>query len=57
MQLQRQWDAGLDFLSTFQIPVMPELPVLDFSSMVFTVIGVSLLWLVGNGLLLRNQTK
>lgn len=59
MQLQGQWDAWLDILATFQIPAMPELAFLDFSSLVtlFMVIGVSLLWLIGNGLLLRNHTK
>ena len=57
MQLQRQWNAWLALLSTFQIPAIPELPVIQGSSlfMVLTVIGVSLVWLIGNGLLLRNQ--
>jgi hypothetical protein len=56
-QLQSQWDAWLDLLSTFQFPTMPELPVIDVSSlfMMVTVSCICLLWLVGNVLLLRNQ--
>ena len=57
MQLQSQWDVWLDLLSTFQFPAIPELPVIELSRLfiLFTVIGVSLLWLIGNVLLLRNQ--
>ncbi|MGH9879564.1 MAG: anti-sigma factor family protein [Nitrososphaerales archaeon] len=59
IQVQSQWAAWLDMLSQFQVPVMPEIPVIELSSLViaFTLVGVSLLWLVGNGLLLRNQIK
>ena len=59
IQVQSQWTAWLDMLSQFQVPVMPEIPVIELSSLViaFTLVGVSLLWLVGNGLLLRNQIK
>jgi hypothetical protein len=59
LQIQSQWMVWLDMLSTFRLPGIPEIPVIDFSSlfMSFTVIGVSLLWLIGNGLLLRNQMK
>ena len=59
VQLQNQWRAALDMLSTLQIPTMPEIPVVDVSNLfaMLIVIGVSLLWLVGNGLLLRNQVK
>jgi hypothetical protein len=58
-QLQSQWMAWLDILSTFQLPTMPEIPVVELSSLVITLTlaGASLLWLVGNGLLLRNQIK
>lgn len=57
--LQSQWMAWLDQLSTFQFPAIPEIPVVELSSlfMVFIVIGVCVLWLIGNGLLLRNQMK
>jgi hypothetical protein len=59
LQLQSQWRAWLDALSTFSLPPIPEIPLMDVSSLfaVVVVIGVSLLWLVGNGLLLRNRTK
>ena len=59
LQLQSQWMAWLDMLSTFQLPAIPEIHVVELSSlfMILTVIGVSLLWLVGNGLLLRDQIK
>jgi hypothetical protein len=59
LQLQSQWMIWLDMLSQFRTPTMPEIPAIELSSlgMIFTVIGVSLLWLVGNRLLLGNQTK
>ena len=59
LQLQSQWMVWLDMLSTFQFPAIPEIHVVELSSlfMILTVIGVSLLWLVGNGLLLRDQIK
>jgi anti-sigma factor RsiW len=55
LQFQSQWAVWLDMLSTIQLPATPELPVIELSSlfMLLTVIGVSLLWLIGNGLLLR----
>ncbi len=58
-ELQTQWMVWLDTLSTFQIPVIPEIPTPQFSSLVilFTLAGTSMFWLVGNGLLLRNQIK
>jgi len=59
LQLQSQWAAWLDMFSTFQIPPLPQLPALEISSLVLTLTlaGVSVLWLVGNGLLLRNKIK
>lgn len=59
MQLQSQWATWLDLLSSLTFPAMPEIPVIEVSSlfMIFMVIGVFLVWLVGNGLLLRNQLK
>lgn len=59
LQLQNQWRIWLDVLSTFQLPAIPEIPVVNVSNLIMIgiVIGVSLLWLVGNGLLLRNQMK
>jgi len=67
LEMQSQWIAWLNALSTlrldsgqaFQLPSLPEIPVLEFSSLfiALTLAGVSMLWLVGNGLLLRNQMK
>ena len=59
VQVQSQWMAWLDTLSIFQLPSIPEISVFEFSSLILTLIlaGVSILWLVGNGLLLRNQIK
>lgn len=64
-QVQSQWTAWLDTLSTlrlsprqaFQLPAFPQLPALEISSLMLTLTlaGVSMLWLVGNGLLLRNE--
>jgi hypothetical protein len=55
-ELQAQWLAWLDLSSQLQIPSVPEIPVLELSSMVMllTLAGVSTLWIVGNGLLLRK---
>jgi len=62
LQIQSQWTAWLDILSLrsqIQIPTLPEIPVVELSSLVITLTlaGISMLWLVGNGLLLRNQIK
>jgi anti-sigma factor RsiW len=59
LRLQSQWNVWLALLSTFKLPTLPELPTLEISSLVFTLVlaGVSILWLVGNGLLLRNKIK
>jgi len=58
IQLQSQWRTWLDMLSQIQMPPIPsfsfELPSLYLVS---AVAAVSVLWLVGNGLLLRNQIK
>ena len=66
-RLQSQWITLLNLLSTlrlssgqvFHFPTMPALPPLEISSLVITLTlaGVSTLWLVGNGLLLRNKMK
>jgi len=58
LQFQSQWIAMLDIFSNLQLPALPQMPVIEISSLVLTMtlIGVSALWLVGNGLLLRRQT-
>ncbi len=59
IRLQSQWVLWLDMLSQLRMPVMPEIPIIEVSSLYFllTLAGVSMVWLVGNGLLLRNQIK
>lgn len=59
LQLQTQWTSWLDRLTQFQFPTMPEIPVIELSSwfVMLMVAGVSVLWLVGNRLLLRNQNR
>jgi predicted anti-sigma-YlaC factor YlaD len=59
LQMQTQWMTWVNMLSQFQVPSLPEIPVIELSSLsvMLTVIGTSLLWLVGNRLLLRNQMK
>lgn len=57
-EIQSQWTAWLDTLSQFQLPTLPTIPF-ELSSiyLVSAVVGAFMLWLVGNGLLLRNQIK
>lgn len=57
LQLQTQWTSLFDLITNYQLPSLPQLPPLEISSLVLTLTlaGVSMLWLVGNGLLLRNQ--
>jgi hypothetical protein len=57
--LQVQWTAWLDMLSQLQLPSIPQTPSIEISSLMlaWTVLGASLFWLIGNGLLLRNQMK
>ena len=59
IQAQSQWAAWLDMLSQLQLPTIPEIPVVEVSSLVITLTlaSASILWLVGNGLLFRNQIK
>jgi hypothetical protein len=58
IQLQSQWRTWLDMLSQFQLSI-PQLPSLEIPGLMLTLtlLGASFLWLVGNGLLLRNQMK
>ncbi|MBV6449997.1 MAG: hypothetical protein MHPDNHAH_00715 [Anaerolineales bacterium] len=57
LQLQSQWALFFDTITTYQLPTLPQLPPLEISTFVLslTLAGASLLWLVGNGLLLRKQ--
>ena len=61
IQLQTQWTTWLDMLSLrsqFKFPTLPTISI-ELSSLylISAVVGVSMLWLVGNGLLLRNKIK
>ncbi len=58
-QIQTQWTIWLDQLSTLNLPTFQpmNLPAFEMSSLLFTLAGVSVLWILGNGLLLRNQMK
>lgn len=59
LRLQAQWLAWLKLFSTLELPALPQIPTLEVSSLLLTLTlaGVSLLWLVGNGLLLRKQIR
>ncbi len=66
IQIQSQWTAWLDTLSTLRLSSgqaiqIPTLPTFSFELsslyLMSALVVVSMLWLVGNGLLLRNQTK
>ena len=59
LRFQLQWITMLGNFSSIQLPTMPQLPAVEISSIMLTLTlaGVSLLWLVGNGLLLRRQSK
>jgi hypothetical protein len=58
-QLQIKLMTWQEIIPAFQMPVPLEIPTLQLSSLVilFTLACASILWLVGNGLLLRNQIK
>ena len=64
IQLQTQWTTWLDTLSTLRLSSgqafqMPTLPTLSFELsslyLMSALVVVSMLWLVGNGLLLRQR--
>lgn len=59
IQIQTRWLTLLDSFTDYQIPTLPQLPTLEISTLMLslTLAGASLLWLVGNGLLLRRQIK
>jgi hypothetical protein len=57
-QLQSQWLTLLDTFTNYQFPAF-SLPPLQIPTLTLslTLAAASLLWLVGNGLLLRKQIK
>jgi hypothetical protein len=58
IQLQTQWVTWLNMLSQFQMPTLPTISFqLSSLYLISALVFASMLWLVGNGLLLRNQIK
>ncbi|NOH01649.1 MAG: hypothetical protein HND47_06650 [Chloroflexi bacterium] len=60
-ELQSIWASWLDALSNYQLPNyqftdLPTYPV-ELSTLFIALAIVSIFWIFGNGLLLRNQTK
>jgi len=61
--IQSQWMTLLNQLAALNLPTFTlqpstfNLPVFEMSSLLFTLAGMSILWILGNGLLLRNQMK
>jgi hypothetical protein len=58
IQIQTQWLTLLDTFTNYQLPAF-SLPPLQIPTLTLSLAlaGASLLWLVGNGLLLRKQIK
>lgn len=58
-ELQSLWTSWLDALSTFQLPItrFPSLPAypVELSTLFIALAIVSIFWIFGNGLLLRNR--
>ncbi len=59
IQLQSQWLTLFNLITNYQLPNLPTLPPLQIPTLTLSLAlaGASLLWLVGNGLLLRRQIK
>lgn len=58
-EIQSLWTSWLDTLSTFQLPIyqftnLPTYPV-ELSTLFIALAIVSIFWIFGNGLLLRNN--
>ena len=58
-ELQSLWTSWLDTLSTFQMPTFQpsSIPTLEMSTLFIALAIVSIFWIFGNGLLLRNQNR
>lgn len=58
-EIQSLWNTWLDSFSTLQLPTIPQfpIPVLEMSSLLLMLVGVFILWILGNGILLRNQIR
>ena len=55
--VEAQWTAWLHMLSALHLPSLPQLPAFELSSLVLalSLAGASVIWLVGNGLLLKKR--
>jgi hypothetical protein len=56
-EIQSLWTSWLDTLSTFQMPTFQPstIPTLEMSTLFVALAIVSIFWIFGNGLLLRNN--
>ncbi len=57
IQLQSQWLKIFTTITNYQLPSLPSLPPLQIPTLTLSLAlaGASLLWLVGNGFLLRDK--
>ncbi len=58
-EIQSLWTSWLDTLSTFQMPTFQpsNIPTLEMSTLFIALAVVSIFWIFGNGLLLKNQNR
>ena len=58
-EIQSLWASWLDAISTFQMPTFQpsNIPTLEMSTLFIALAVVSIFWIFGNGLLLRNQNR
>ncbi|NWF65014.1 MAG: hypothetical protein HXY38_11990 [Chloroflexi bacterium] len=56
-EIQSLWASWLDQLSTFNLPTFQALPlpIMEMSTLFIALAIVSIFWIFGNGLLLRNR--
>lgn len=56
-EIQSLWTSLLDTISTFQMPTFQpsNIPTLEMSTLFIALAIVSIFWIFGNGLLLRNN--
>jgi len=59
LRMQSQWLTLFTTITNYQLPNLPTLPPLQIPTLTLslTLAFASLLWLVGNGLLLRRQIR
>jgi hypothetical protein len=58
-EIQSAWNTWFDSVSAFKLPTIPQfpIPVLEMSSLLLMLAGIFVIWILGNGLLLRNQIR